>query len=74
MPGIKIVFLISLTFVCSQRFPNCRTTYSYSKTCNHYKFGQNCQPWSLGGCETIKRTFNDPKCPRYNCVSINFLH
>ncbi len=66
------VFLVQIVEPSfSTSFPNCKTIYTFSKVCHHYKFelGQECVPWNLTSCKKLKTTYNQFKCPKYICVS-----
>ncbi len=54
----------------STQFPNCKTSYVFAKVCHHYDFQKtSCVPWNLQQCQKVRTSYNQMKCPKYQCVS-----
>ncbi len=64
-----LLWPVATTVTFSNKFPNCKTTYSYAKVCHHYNFQSSCVPWNLKECQKVKTTYHQQKCPKYECVS-----
>ena len=66
--SVGVLVLLALFFVIVDL---CDISFKFDKVCRRVKLNRHCQPpFDIENCDIWKTTYNDRKCPVYNCVSI----